>query len=339
MSAPPRRLSADGPPSTTARRSRGTRHLLPAALLTGALTVVTLPDLLRIDRYSPFAQLVAFRPLAAAGVAGLAATAVVGTLLRRRLWPYAAGTAVVALVAAGLVLSRAVAAPPPDGGRPLTVMTFNTFEGAADVEAVARLVRSAGPDLVAIIEAGESYRSRLAPLVEPLGYRLHTSTPAGRPDVVGVTAMATRELGDLRVQIGEDSAFAWVQLDGGELGDLRFVAYHSVAPTPGAVPRWRADLDLLARWCAGGTPAVVAGDLNATLDHSVLRRAIRGCSDAAAQTGAGLTATWPTVLPRWLGTQIDHVIATEGIRAETFDVVDVPGSDHRAIVSRLRLPE
>jgi endonuclease/exonuclease/phosphatase (EEP) superfamily protein YafD len=84
---------------------------------------------------------------------------------------------------------------------------------------------------------------------------------------------------------------------------------------------------------------VVAGDFNATLDHSALRAGTAGCGDAAAQRGAGLTPTWgPSPRFRGIGPQIDHVFATEGITAETFDVHDVDGSDHRAVLTTLRLP-
>jgi endonuclease/exonuclease/phosphatase (EEP) superfamily protein YafD len=83
---------------------------------------------------------------------------------------------------------------------------------------------------------------------------------------------------------------------------------------------------------------IVAGDFNATLDHSVFRSAIAGCADAAEQAGEGLTATWSTRWPRWLGPQIDHVLVTGGITTETLSVHDVPGSDHRAVLTRLRLP-
>jgi endonuclease/exonuclease/phosphatase (EEP) superfamily protein YafD len=83
----------------------------------------------------------------------------------------------------------------------------------------------------------------------------------------------------------------------------------------------------------------VAGDFNATLDHSALRAGTSGCGDAAAQRGAGLLPTWgPGPTSRRVGPQIDHVFATDGITAETFDVHDVAGSDHRAILTTLRLP-
>lgn len=60
-----------------------------------------------------------------------------------------------------------------------------------------------------------------------------------------------------------------------------------------------------------------------------------GCSDAAAQRGHGLVPTW---LPDWLGQQLDHVLATDPIVAEHFAARESSGSDHRAVIVRLRLP-
>ena len=84
---------------------------------------------------------------------------------------------------------------------------------------------------------------------------------------------------------------------------------------------------------------VLAGDFNATLDHSMLRAGMVGCDDAAAQRGDGLIPTWgPTQRTRAIGPQIDHVLATRGIQAASFQVLDLPGSDHHAILATLRLP-
>jgi endonuclease/exonuclease/phosphatase (EEP) superfamily protein YafD len=111
-----------------------------------------------------------------------------------------------------------------------------------------------------------------------------------------------------------------------------------VPPTGSGMRRWRADIGLLSRWCGSGAPAIIAGDLNASLDHSVLRAAMGGCSDAAAQHGAGLVGTWPSWAPRWLGPQIDHVLVTAGIQTERLDILDLPGSDHRAVLAQLTVP-
>ncbi len=332
MSAPPDEL-----PGRT-RRPVHRGRLAVALLVVLAAAVGLLPDLLGLDRHSPFAQLVAFRPALLAGLAVLAVVATVVAVVRRRGWTLAGGLLAVALAASLLVLPRAVATGEvPEPGHPLTVLTVNTFEGEADVEAVAALVRSGRPDLIAITESAGRFRDRLAPLLPD--YRFAASQDRGE-DVHGVTAAAHTDLGEVAVQVDRSTTFPSVELTGGGLGDLRFVTFHSVAPTREDLPGWRSDLTTLDRWCANRDigPAIVAGDFNATLDHSVFRAAITGCADAAERTGNGLTATWPSPWPRWVGPQIDHVLVTGGITAEALSVHDIPGTDHRAVLTRLRLP-
>lgn len=306
-------------------------------LLTAALAVAVLPDLLGgLDRRSPFAQAIAFRPALLAGTAALVLLLAVITAFRRAVWPFLAGAAAVLVVGGVLVVPRAVADPLPAPGPSLVVLSFNTFDGSADVDALARLVADVRPDVLSLPESGERYRSLLAPLVEPMGYRLVASTddPSAQ-DVREVVAGYRADLGGVASAVGEGAGFPFVELTGGGLGPLRFVAYHALAPVPDLLPGWRSDLARLARWCAAPGTAVVAGDLNATLDHSALREGAAGCSDAGAQRGQGLVPTWG---PRVVGPQIDHVLASGGIDTADFAVVAVPGSDHRAVVARLRLP-
>jgi endonuclease/exonuclease/phosphatase (EEP) superfamily protein YafD len=317
----------------------GPGRALAALALAGLAAVATLPDLLGgLDGRSPFVQLVSFRPWLVAGLLVLALAVGAATVVRRRLWPFAAGLLAVALVGSALLLPRIVPGPVPTTGRPLTVVAFNTFEGEADVAEVAELITAERPDLVALAEAGGRYADKLAPLIEPLGYRLFSSVPAERRDVLGVTAVVSAGLGDVAVRNG-DTAYPFVEVTGGGLGKLRFVAYHAVAPVPILVPQWHADLASIAQWCAGPTPAIVAGDLNSTLDHSALRAGASGCGDAGEQRGRGLVPTWgPSPRTRIFGPQIDHLLMTSGIAAESFEVRDIPGSDHRAIVTQVRLP-
>lgn len=320
------------------RRGRSLRPAVAMVLFTAPLAVVVLPDLLfGLDRRSPFAQVIAFRPVLLVGVVGLVLSLAVVTAFRRGAWPLLAGAAAVLATAGSLVLPRAVADPLPAPGPSLAVLSFNTFDGAADVGSVANLVRDIRPDVLSLPESGERYRSRLAPLLEPLGYRLVSSSDdPSEPDVQNVVAGYRSDLGGVRTRLGQGYGFPYVELTGGALGSLRFVAYHAVAPVPDLVPGWRDDLARLGTWCAGPGPVVVAGDLNATLDHSALREGMTGCSDAADQRGQGLVPTWG---PRLVGPQIDHVLGSAGIEATDFAVADVPGSDHRAIIARLRLPD
>ncbi|WP_214404733.1 endonuclease/exonuclease/phosphatase family protein [Pseudonocardia lacus] len=345
MTAPPGQLRPAVPsPRRRPRprpRSGAVLAFLAALLCTVAFAGLALPDLLGLDWRTPFVQLLAFRPWTLLG--GLGAALVLAPVCwfarpaRPFTVPLLAGVVAVVLIGAAMVLPRVVADPLPTTGTPLTVLAFNTFEGHADPAAVAALVAEQRPDLVAIPEAGEDYRVDLAPLVEPLGYRVEAST--GAEDVNSVTALVSERLGEVDVRIGDEPAyFPYVEVTGGGLGDLRFVAYHAAAPLRGQLRQWEGDLALLSRWCTAATPAVVAGDFNATLDHSALREGMVGCADAADQRGQGLVPTWsPTDRSQLFGPQIDHVLVTAGIAAETFTVHDVDGSDHRAVLTRLRL--
>lgn len=341
MSTTSSRLADPATAPARPERHRVVLRFVAAAIFTLVVAVLTLPDLLfRLDRRSPFAQLVSFRPWVLVGVLGLLVLVGLVAAFRRVLWPFAAGLVVVLLVGGAMVLPRAIADPLPTSGGPLTVLAFNTFEGSADVDELAALIDRSRPDVISLEETGQEYAGRLAPLVEPLGYRIHTAEGNGSSDVHGVTALVAQGLGDVRVTTsGPTPSFPWVQVSGGRLGTLRFVAFHSVAPVPGYVPQWEADLAGLQQWCGTPGPVVVAGDFNATLDHSALRAGMAGCADSADQRGAGLIPTWgPTARTRGIGPQIDHVLTSGGIAAETFDVDDIAGSDHRAVLTRLRIP-
>lgn len=331
-------------PESRRRRRRGRAgqvfRYLAAVASTLVVAVFALPDVLfGLDQRSPFAQLAAFRPWVLVGVAVLLVLLAVATVFERRTWPFTVGVLVVLLIGGSLVAPRVIPDALPTGGASLSVLAFNTFEGEGDVAAVAALIRTERPDVAAIIEAGDEYRSRLAPLVEPLGYRLTTSVDPGVADVQGVTTVVSEGLGAVDVRVGDEtSTFRYLELTGGRLGELRLVAFHAVAPVPGSVPDWVGDLALLDQWCTGSTPAIVAGDFNATLDHSALRAGMAGCADAAEQRGQGLVPTWgPRPELRPFGPPIDHVLVTDGITAEAFAVRDVAGSDHRAVLTRLRL--
>ncbi len=332
-------------PPLPRNRARQALRYLVAIAFTLVAAVFAVPDLVfGLDRRSPFAQIVSFRLWVLVGL--LVVSGLLTLMLRydRRVWPFVAGALVVLFIGLGVTLPRAVAGPLPGAGTPLKVLAFNTYEGRADPVALAALIRTEQPDLISLEEAGRRFSAKLAPLIQPLGYQLHPSTGAGGEDVQNVTAAVSARLGNVDVQVLHDtSTFPEVVVTGGQLGALRFVAFHSVAPTPGSVPNWVSDLEYLQRWCAGGAPAVVVGDFNATLDHSALRSGTVGCGDAASQRGEGLTPTWgpysmgPAVRAV-IGPAIDHVFATTGIEARQYAVHDVAGSDHRAITSTLLLP-
>jgi endonuclease/exonuclease/phosphatase (EEP) superfamily protein YafD len=304
--------------------------------------VVLLPDRLELDHVLPFAVFAALRPDLAVGIGGVA---LVLLALRRRWWPVLVPALVVAVVAGAVVAPRAVADPaPPPGGTELTVLELNAFEGHADARAVAALALARHADLVVLPESGERMRARLAPLLP--GYRTWTNVPPWAADVRGLVVAAAPRAGDVTARrLDGDTRYPWAEVTGGILGPTRLVAVHLVSIVPGWISYWPDELGMLRQWCAPGgdpTPAMIVGDLNATPDHSAFRSGTAGCTDAATATGASLVPTWRSSFPRVLGAQIDHVLTRPGAhgvgpQARSTEVIAVPGSDHRALLTRLRL--
>lgn len=334
-----------GAPGPPVRRSPALRWI--AAVLAVVLAaLVLLPDLVGLDRHLPFAVFAALRPALTVGAAVLVVVPALVLVVRRRARPPGvfglAGVALVVAVAAAIVLPRAVpAAQPPPGGTPLTVLELNAFEGKADVGALAAVVRRERPDLVVLPEAGERFRGRIAALLPE--YRSWTNVPARAADVRGITVLSSPRAGDVTARTisdapgsPTDTRYPWAEVTGGILGPVRLGAVHVVSIVPGWVSYWPGELAQMQRWCSAG-PSLVVGDFNATPDHSAFRAGTRGCGDAATDRGASLTGTWFAGVPRALGAQIDHVLTAGGPRAREVRVVDVPGSDHRALLVRLVL--
>jgi endonuclease/exonuclease/phosphatase family metal-dependent hydrolase len=82
---------------------------------------------------------------------------------------------------------------------------------------------------------------------------------------------------------------------------------------------------------------LLVGDFNATVDQPTMRDLLDdGYVDAAGAAGRGWVPTWRTGLAPPLA--IDHVLVDRTVAVGGVSVLDVPGSDHRAVVADLRLP-
>ena len=322
-------------PTRSGQRAPSGAAWAGAVVLAALAGAVLSADVLGLDDRTPLVQVIAFRPAIAAGL-------VVGALLLaaggRGARPAAVALGLVGLLGLAAVVPRAVADPAPDGsadGDTLTVLTLNTFVGRVDVDDLAALVRDRSPDLVALPEAGAALRDRLRSRLagdDGPGYRSAVAQDA--EDASPMTVLVRGDLGHTTVTEDRRGAYPSVVVD---LPRVRFVAVHPQAPKPGDTRQWVRDVADVARWCTGSRPTIVAGDLNATRDHRELRDATASCTDAAPSVGEGLVGTWPAGLPRLLGAQIDHVLTTGGPRPTAAEVLDVAGTDHRALLVTVRL--
>ncbi|MDL5156510.1 endonuclease/exonuclease/phosphatase family protein [Actinomycetospora termitidis] len=308
--------------------------------------VVLLPEVVGLDRTAPWPIVTAFRRRLALGAGALAAGAAV------RPGPWRAAGAGVGLVAAAAVVLSAVRHRARTGegatdGEPVSVLGANVWIGRADPVALGDLVRCERPDVVVLLESGDRFRRALTAEIDDLGYRGWSGAPgraeveaAGAGDHACTSVLVAPRLGDVTARaVTRDTASGWIEVTGGGLGDTRVLAVHPAVLLPRRTHEWRRELARLAGLVADDPrPTVVVGDLNATLDHRALQSVLRHLRSASAEVGRARVGTWPAGRSRRLGVAIDHVLVSAAVGVESVEVLDVPGSDHRALLARLRRP-
>lgn len=308
------------------------------------------PVVVGLSTTTPVLQAIALRGVLAVLALGLGVVLLVAAVLARRTRGRARRTLVLGVVLllvgvghGGVLAERgtdgtdgtgALPADRPDGS--LDVLTLNTRDAAAGVDALAAVVAEHRPDVVALPETIERDAAAIAER-SGLDYQVFAATTGPNP-VQATALLVADDLGPYEQTEAPATRFAavWAQPTSGDGPDL--VAVHTVPPLPGDVATWRDELDRLTALCLRVDGLVMAGDVNATLDHAPLRRA---ACDSAATTASGTSAggvgTWPVGTPALLGSAIDHVLI-DPARWEPTDAVVLEvtgGGDHRGVLVRL----
>ena len=318
----------------------GTRRFVVALTRATALVVLAwaLVRTFGLERGFPLTPLVAWTPV----VIPIALVAAVAAgVLRSWAGMGAALAALVLLVAA--VAPRALGGgyEPAGGasGPELRVMGANLKLGRADPARVVELVREEAIDVLCVQELTPELADELdaAGLAELLPER--SAEPAASSSGSAVFSRYPLQPRPDASPAGYPFVMPRARVSVPGAAPVDVVSVHPVPPTDsGAVTTWREGLDALAAVGAADHPTLLIGDFNATLDHAALRDVLdAGFVDAGDATGGGLTPTWPQGLFRPPVT-IDHVLADDRVAVEAYDVHDLAGSDHRAVVAALRLP-
>ena len=248
-----------------------------------------------------------------------------------------------ALVLGGAVLQRARSSAPASAadGPLLRVVSLNSLHSRADAATVVALVAEHDADVLALMEVTPDGVSRLldagvADLL-PHGHVM----PAGPHQPPGSGGAIWTRLEVLqRTMVPGRFGQPAVRLSMPGARDVELTAVHTHPPLqgPARVADWEEDLRELPD-PEDDALRVLTGDFNATYDHASFRRLLqRGWVDVARATGQGLRSTWAPVRSSRPRLTLDHVLVDRRITPQWLQVVHVPGSDHRALVTELRLP-
>ncbi len=282
-------------------------------------------------------RLEAFTPLGIV-VYGAALVVVLIRFAFARRWATGIAAAAVAL---GLALHLAWFAPmvsganppPRQGAEPLRVMVANLYAGRTDGLDVVRAASEEDVDVLVATEVTPGALSRMerAGLDSLFGHR------AGRPgaSVEGTMVFANVRLGTAtRLHTTWDS---WRVT----MGQHTLFAVHPHAPTD--IAKWRRDHYVIRAAATDEQPDLVVGDFNATPDHPPMRAlADAGYRSASELANEGWQPTWPAAsgasvlgisVPNVV--QLDHVLVGPAFAAISTHTLDIPESDHRALVAEL----
>ncbi|MDX3658187.1 endonuclease/exonuclease/phosphatase family protein [Streptomyces sp. ID05-26A] len=285
----------------------GTRHMIAATSLTPYITVAGL-------------------------LIGLFA------LFRKR-WVIGLTMTIVAVVLVANLAPRAFPDARPNGvGQQVRLMTANLLVGIADARFIVQEVRKRNIDVLALQELTPDMVSDLdrAGLRQVLPNRVFLDEPGGSGS--GLASRFPLSQRNLTPPGSLQQAGALVDLPG---KDIEVVSVHPLPPVVTDGPEaWQRELAGLPTPDSTGAIRVLAGDFNATLDHVGMTRLLnKGYVDAADQVGKGLIHTWPSDSGFWPPpVTIDHVLVDSKVLVDTVDVFDVPGSDHRAVVTQFVVP-
>lgn len=347
----------------------------------GALFVLLWPSVVGWQREIVVAQAIAFRTGGAVVAAGLIVVLLVLGLVARGLRPLTSSLAVLLLVfgavSAGIGAARGLGreTTPDAAVGEVTVLTWNTRGGAPGAERIAQLALDEGAEVVSLPETDAETAAAVVAALAAGGrtFWTHTTSYDDVPGSAPTTLLVDQALGEYTVALAEDGteprvtprAPTVVAVPVSGTGPT-LVAAHTASPVPEHMDDWRAGLEALAEVCAPAEPTtddaaapadgeaaapapeapaadvVVAGDLNATLDHlaglGVGRGVLGDCRDSALATTNGAVGTWPAAVPALLGAPIDHILATRQWSTTAFRVLtdlDDLGSDHRPVVAQL----
>lgn len=228
------------------------------------------------------------------------------------------------------------------GSTEFTVVSSNLYaSNQRKPEALAQLIRMS-PDVLVIMELGREWRRTLKPLLEK--YPHHAGT-GGTIWLLSRHPIRMSSSGEI-VTTGRPGSSPFVEATIVlPVSAIRIVGVHATRPTGSeGVAQQRRQAGDYVRSLQRDPNAehrMLVGDLNTSPFSSVFHHLVQTTGLRDAAKGWGYQPTWGPRLPRepllpWLGIPIDHALVSDRVVVENRRVGEMPGSDHRYQLIKLR---
>lgn len=218
----------------------------------------------------------------------------------------------------------------------IVVFHQNVYVRIGDPVGVAQAIVASQADVVDLVETWPGFMDELVRQPGMDAYPYRSNEPLDAPTRMAV--WSRWPLHDAAIEAAGERPYLHMTVLSPH-GPFLFYAIHTPAPVePREVANWETELSELGR-VDTSVPTVMAGDFNATEDHSQFRDLVdHGWTDVHDPKGCGLAQTWP--MGRGTGIpllRLDHVLVTRDFQVLGVDIGDPSGSDHRPVVATIRL--
>ena len=209
----------------------------------------------------------------------------------------------------------------------IRMMTANLYYYNPETKMVYDSIMAAKPDILVLVEMGESNKERMRFLDQQFAEKYQFSYS----DTVIYANIELNEVEVARITVeSRPQTIFTFDLDG---ETVTTIAAHAYTPLrPSYYDARNIELNRLAETVEQlGGPIIVTGDLNISSFSPIFRRFAADGGLTDGRKGFGVYPSWNIFRP-WFQIPIDHFLATDEIEIKGFETGQPTGSDHLPII-------
>lgn len=214
------------------------------------------------------------------------------------------------------------------------LMYANIFRANTRFDAVLNTIRTENPDILVVAELTPVWVKALEALAIEYPHRILMASPGA----FGIGVYSKAPLTQLSSPLTTPPYPTVVAVSAVAGFELTVIATHVLPPVRGPLFAVRNEqLKALGEESRRHLRhRLLIGDLNTTPWSPYFRSLERESGLENGRRGHGLAASWPAGLTPW-GIPIDHLLVSPDLAVNDLRAVEIPGSDHRAIVASIGL--